>query len=463
MDAPSPASPSREIHDQRAIIDRRGLTGALEQVAGTDKMRAEARRGRVLAILKDALAKGHAEIRRRFEAREAGGGASVRANSFLVDQLIRLIHDYADRHVYPAANSTAAERLAIVAVGGYGRAELAPFSDVDLLFLRPYKQTPRGEQLVEFILYLLWDLGLKVGHATRSIDECVRLAKADMTIRTALLESRYLWGDDKLAESLRKRFQAEIVKGTAKKFIAEKLVERDQRHKRLGDSRYVLEPNVKEGKGGLRDLHTLFWIAKYVHRVNDMDELVLKGVLTADEAGKFAKAQEFLWTVRCHLHYLTGRPEERLTFDVQSEIARAMGYTEHRGTRGVERFMKHYFLVAKDVGDLTRIFCAALEIESDQKPRLSFAKLGLPSFMKRQKLLSGFAIESGRITLAKPSALADDPRNIIRIFRVAQENGLDIHPNALRVIRQNLRLVDSRLRADLEANQIGRASCRERV
>ncbi|HJS33256.1 MAG TPA: [protein-PII] uridylyltransferase [Alphaproteobacteria bacterium] len=454
MDALSPELPSREVHDQRAIIDRRPLAAALTEVAKRSELAAERRRGLVLDALRQALAKGRAEIARRFEEREAGGAASVRSMSFLVDQVVRLIHDYADQHVFPVANPTMAERLAIVAVGGYGRQELAPQSDVDLLFLRPYKQTARGEQIVEFILYMLWDLGLKVGHSTRSLDECIRLAQDDITIRTALLESRYLWGDDKLAAELRKRFLAEIVKGTARAFIEAKLAERDQRHKRLGDSRYVLEPNVKEGKGGLRDLHTLFWIAKYVHRVDDVSELVLKGVLTAEEAAKFAKAQEFLSTVRCHLHYVAGRPEERLTFDVQSEIARRMGYTDHRGTRGVERFMKHYFLVAKDVGDLTRIFCAALEIDAEKKPKLNFGRLSLPAFMRRAKSPAGFAIESGRLTVAKTTSFADDPVNFLRIFRVAQENGLEVHPYALRLIRQNLRLVDARLRADAEANHI---------
>ena len=345
---------------------------SLEAIARSEDLGTDARRAQVRDILKDALARGRTEIRTRLErgegARDAGiGTGCVRANSFLIDQLVRIVHDYADWYEYRVSNPTAAERLAIIAVGGYGRAELCPQSDIDLLFLLPYKQTPRGEQIVEFVLYMLWDLGLKVGHATRSLQECLRLAREDMTIRTGLLESRYLWGDDKLYAELRKRFLAEIVRGTDAEFVAAKMAERNERHKRLGDSRYVLEPNVKEGKGGLRDLHTLFWMAKYVHRVERVEDLVTKGVLTAEEAQKFAKAQDFLLLVRSHLHYIANRPEDRLTFDVQGEIGRRMGYTDHRGTRGVERFMKHYFLVAKDVGDLTRIFCAALEIESEIK------------------------------------------------------------------------------------------------
>src|SRR5258708_880908 len=441
----------RDIPRQRDIIDRRAVMDALEKIAHDEDLSLDAQRARVLEVLKSALAGGRAEIRRRFEAHEGAGEAGIgllaaRAMSFLVDQLVRALHDYADWYVYRAANLTLAERLTIAAVGGYGRGELCPHSDIDLLFLLPYKQTPRGEQIVEFILYALWDLGLKVGHATRSVPECLRLAREDITIRTALLEARYLWGDAKLFADLRKRFLAEVVKDTAPAFIAAKLAERNERHKRLGDSRYVLEPNVKEGKGGLRDLHTLFWIAKYVHRVERVEDLVMKGVLTGDEAAKFTKALDFLLTVRCHLHYLANRPEDRLTFDVQGEIGRRMGYTDHRGTRGVERFMKHYFLVAKDVGDLTRIFCAALEIASEVKPRFSLKSLPLGRFGRRRaKMIEGFALESGRLTVAKTTAFADDPVNFLRIFRVAQAHGFDIHPYALRLIRQNLRLVDSNL------------------
>jgi [protein-PII] uridylyltransferase len=454
-----------QIANQRAIVDRRAIFADLTAIANHSH-KESVRRALVLERLKTALARGREEVRARFEAGSVVtadpadgmpstrvGAATVRALSFLFDQIIRVVHDYAAEHVYPAPNQSAGERLSIVAVGGYGRAELAPQSDIDLLFLRPYKQTARQEQLVEFILYMLWDLGLKVGHATRSVDECLRLSRSDMTIRTSLLEWRFLWGDDKLAAELRQRFFAEVVKSSASEFAAAKLAERNQRHQRVGDSRYVLEPNIKEGKGGLRDLHTLFWIAKYMHRVERVDELVVKGVLTAEEAGRFAKCQDFLWTVRCHLHYVTGRSEDRLTFDVQPEIGRRMGYTDHRGARGVERFMKHYFLVAKEVGDLTRIFCAALEIETERKPRLSLATLGL-SRRSRRKTIDGFAIENGRLTVASTTAFVDNPVNFIRLFHVAHEHDLEIHPYALRLIRQNLRHIDAKLRANAEANRL---------
>ncbi len=152
--------------------------------------------------------------------------------------------------LYPLANPTSGEKLAIVAVGGYGRGELAPFSDIDLLFLLPYKQTPHTEQVVELLLYLLWDLGLKIGQATRSIEECLRQAKSDLTIRTGLLEARYLWGDQPLFAELKKRFDAEIVRGTAAQFVEAKLAERDERHRRIGDSRYSSSPTSRRAKAG---------------------------------------------------------------------------------------------------------------------------------------------------------------------------------------------------------------------
>src|SRR3546814_141008 len=223
---------------------------------------------------------------------------TMAAHADLIDQLLRDLLDFAMHHVFPAPNPTTGDRICVAAVGGYGRGELAPWSDVDLLFLLPYKKTPRSEQVVEYVLYMLWDTGLKVGHATRTVDECLRLARDDTTIATSLLESRWIWGEAGLFDELRRRFSSELVQGTGPDFTEAKLAERDHRHRRLGDSRYVLEPNVKDGKGGLRDLHTLYWIAKYLYEVEDVTELVVRGVLTRGELRRFEKAEEFLSTVR---------------------------------------------------------------------------------------------------------------------------------------------------------------------
>src|ERR1700720_3991993 len=431
---------------QRDIIDRRALAEKLAQAI--DAAPSAVDRGVLLPPFKEALAHGHAEIQRRFET-EGHAQRTVREQCFLIDQLIRVFYDVVTEHVYPLANPTAGEKMAIVAVGGYGRGELAPFSDIDLLFLLPYKQTPHTEQVIEYLLYLLWDLGLKVGQATRSVADCLRYAKADLTIRTALLEARYIWGEQPLYNELKQRFDADILRGTAAQFVEAKLAERDARHQRVGDSRYQLEPNVKEGKGGLRDLHTLYWIAKYIYRIDDVAKLVELGVLSAEESTRFERAQTFLWTVRCHLHYLAGRAEERLTFDLQTEIGRRMGYTDHAGTRGVERFMKHYFLIAKDVGDLTRIFCALLQIDQTGRRRLSWLRWG-----SGKRVLDGVVSDGQRLTIPSEDFFKADPVALLRLFHVAQQHDLDIHPRALRAVTQSLRLVDGKLREDPEANRL---------
>jgi [protein-PII] uridylyltransferase len=438
--------PLSAITRQRAIIDRRALREAL---AGLVVDETAPDRNAVVALLRDALDRGRGEIQARFE----GGGSAthcITEQCFLIDQLIRVLFDFVTEYVYPGANPTQGEKLAIAATGGYGRGEMAPYSDVDLLFLLPYKRTPHTEQVVEYLLYLLWDLRLKVGQATRSVDECLRYAKSDLTIRTALLEARYIWGDQDLFGELKSRFDNEVVRGTAVQFIEQKLAERDARHKRVGDSRYQLEPNVKEGKGGLRDLHTLYWLAKYIYRIDDVAKLVELKVLSEDESQRFARAQEFLWTVRCHLHYLAGRAEEHLTFDMQTRIGERMGYRDHAGSRGVERFMKHYFLIAKDVGDLTRIFCAILEVDQKGRRRLGWLRWG----SGRSRGLAGFILDGGRLTIPSEDFFQQDPAGLLRLFHVAQEHDFDIHPRALRAVTRSLRLVNAELRENPEANRL---------
>jgi len=434
------------LRNRRAIVNRMALRESVEEVLDGGVPESE-RSAAVLDVYRDPLAAGIEEIRRRFERDQDGEGA-VRGHCFLIDQVIRVIHDIAVERLYPAANPTAADRLCIVAYGGYGRAELAPRSDIDLLFLLPYKPTPRSEQVIEHVLYTLWDLGLKVGHATRSVDDCIRQAQDDMVIRTGLLESRYIWGIQKLHGELRRRFFEEVVKGKGL-FVEAKLKERDERHDRMGDSRYVLEPNIKDGKGGLRDLHTLFWIAKYLYRCETIGQLREEGVFSKAELALFDKAQKFLWTVRCHLHYIAGRAEERLTFDLQPELAREMGYVDREGVSGVERFMKHYFLVAKDVGDLTRIFCASLEARQQRSWKARLPGLGL--FTRE---VQGFKVESGRLNVDKKDHFKDDPIEMLRIFEVAQRHEFDIHPNALHLITRNLKRISRAVQYDEEANSL---------
>ena len=237
-------------------------------------------RQQVLALLKEASAGGR-KLAENLLMQDGAGNQCARRLSHLQDEIIRCLYDFAIVHVFRASNLSAGERMAIISVGGYGRGTLAPGSDLDLLFLLPYKQTALGESIVEYMLYMLWDMGYKVGHATRSVDQCISLSKEDMTIRTSILEARFLWGEQKLYDELVDRFDRELMQKTAPEFIASKLAERDARHQKSGQSRYLVEPNIKDGKGGLRDLHTLFWISKYYFRVRTQNELRAKKVFSA--------------------------------------------------------------------------------------------------------------------------------------------------------------------------------------
>ena len=413
----------------------------------------ERSRPSILARLKTARADALAACAACLEKTRSGTKAA-KCLAVAQDAIIRAFYGFAAEHLYPTANPSVAERLSVVATGGYGRGLLAPGSDIDLLFLYAYRPTPWTESMVETMLYMLWDLGLKIGHAARSIDECIKLARADMTIRTALLECRYIDGDLALAEQLNQRFDQAVVRGSGKKFIAAKLAERDERHRRQGQTRYLVEPNVKEAKGGLRDLNTLFWIAKYFYRVRTEAELVGKGVFSAKEYRLFRKCDDFLWSVRCHLHFLTGRAEERLTFDLQREIAQRLGYSPRPGLSDVERFMKHYFLVAKDVGDLTRILCAALEAQHVVQP------MGLSRMIRTltggttRTLTADFHAEYDSIVLSRPDAFEADPVNMLRVFALCDENDMRPHPTTMFAMRSSLRLIDNTVRADPEANRI---------
>ncbi len=424
------------------------LRDAYDRAQGDDSVR----RAALVARVREVLQEGHRTARFRLEESGWDGIKTATALSCLMDEILQALFEVAVTRIYPMDNPSYGERLSLVAVGGYGRALLAPGSDIDLLFLLPYKQTSWGESVAEFILYTLWDMGLKVGHATRSVDQCIRSSKADMTIRTSLLEARYIAGAEALYRLLRRRFAQDIVaQGSPEDFVDAKLKERDDRHIRSGESRYLVEPNIKDGKGGMRDLQSLFWIAKYVYRVDDAAELVTHGLFTPEEFAKFADAERFLWTVRCHLHFLTGRPEERLSFDVQREMASRLGYNDRAGLSSVERFMKHYFLIAKDVGDLTHIFCSALE-DANKKRRPVIARV-MPNFGRRREI-GAFAAEGGRLDIANPDAFSKDPCNLIRIFHIADREELEIAPNALRVMRQSLALIDDTLRNDKEANRL---------
>jgi [protein-PII] uridylyltransferase len=431
------------LSHRRTIVDRRALGEALAALDAADLRRA------AVPVLRAALDAGRAEIERRLLASPSRGLEAALAGAYLIDGLLAALAEFTATRLYPLSNPTAAERLTLIAVGGYGRAEMAPHSDVDIGFVTPIKQPPWAEQAIESILYTLWDLGLKVGHSSRSLDEMIRQAKGDVTVRTALLESRFVWGDRDLYAEGSRRFKAEVQRGTERTFIADKLAERNDRHRKMGDTRYVVEPNVKEGKGGLRDLHALFWIGKYVYDVDRAAELVEKGLFTPAEYRQFHRADEWLWAVRCHLHTVTRRAEDRLTFDVQREIASRMRFSDRPGQSAVERFMQFYFIQAKTVGTLTGVFLAHLDERFAAKGR----RFGFAMLRRRARKLHGFRIDRDRLALPRDDFFAEDPVRLIELFQLADAHGLEIHPLAVRAASRDAKLIDDH-RADPRANAL---------
>ncbi|MFC2970129.1 [protein-PII] uridylyltransferase [Acidimangrovimonas pyrenivorans] len=436
--------PAEEIFDAPRVIAE--IDAALAAADTTDP---KALRAEAVRVLTTARKAGNAALSAAFAERPRAARELISGQAYLTDGLVNAALHVAQTHLHPRPNPTEGERIALLAVGGYGRAEMAPHSDIDLLFLIPWKLTGWAESLVESMLYILWDLRLKVGHSTRTVADCIRLGKEDITIRTALLEHRFLAGDAALAQELKDKLWSDLFRNTGPEFIEAKLAERAERHKRQGGQRYVLEPNVKEGKGGLRDLQTLYWIAKYLHGVDKAAELVDLGVLLPEEYAAFAQAENFLWAVRCHLHYITGRAMDQLTFDLQVEVAERMGYADAGGRRAVEIFMQDYFRQATKVGEITRIFLTKLEAQ-----HVKTAPALTRFFRRRRKLREGMVLVQNRLAIADEEAFLSDKLNLLRIFEEGLRTGHLLHPDAMRLVSAHLDMIDDEMREDKIANRI---------
>ena len=443
----APPLPSDLICAANAIFDEAAIADRITSDIAMTKDPALAR-SMLVDLLKTANARGRAAIADALSQGPMAAHAATRSYCWLTDCLLRTVLSFATEQAHPLPNPTDSERIAVYAVGGYGRGEMAPQSDVDLLFLTPYKITAWAESVIETTLYVLWDLKLKIGHASRTVKECLRLATDDFTIRTALLEKRFLFGDRALADTLRSKLRSDLFEGTAREFIEAKLAERDARHRKQG-ARYKVEPNVKEGKGGLRDLQSLFWIAKYLYQVDHVRELIGHGMLTEEEFDRFADADNFLWATRCHLHLVTGRAAEQLTFDLQVEVASRMGYAGTGGQRAVEVFMQDYFRHATAVGDLTRIFLTKLEA-AHVKSEAILQRL----FKRKRRMKDGYEEVHGRLAVADEAAFLKDRLNLLRLFDEGLRTGLLIHPDAMRLVTANLDLIDDNFRADPETQKL---------
>ena len=436
-----PIVPAQDLFDTEAL--RASLTAEIGGETAETKVRAV-----VVPLLKTARSEGRDAIARALEAQPFASREATRAYSWLTDQILHVVFAAATGVMHPPEKPSEADRLSVMAVGGYGRGEMAPYSDVDLLFLTGRTTSPWAERVIESILYILWDLKLKVGHATRTVRDCLRLGAEDFTIRTAMLESRFITGDPGLAQDFEARLQNELFKGSERAFIAAKLDERDLRHEKQGQ-RYMVEPNIKEGKGGLRDLQSLFWITKYVHLTDDVSQLVAKGVFRPEEYETFQQADRFLWAVRCHLHLSANRAVEQLTFDTQVEVAERMSYADKGGRRAVEWFMQDYFRHATAVGDLTRIFLTQLEADHKKDGPI------LARMLKRApRVKEGYKVVHNRLAVGDEAVFLAKPLNLLRLFEEALRTGLLIHPDAMRLVKANLHLIDRAFRENRDAQKL---------
>ncbi|MBF0609843.1 MAG: [protein-PII] uridylyltransferase [Magnetococcales bacterium] len=401
-----------------------------------------ATRPELMRIFREAMETGKANLK-QFHLQGASGQFVVRGRAYLMDSFLRRLYTLVQVHFNDPQTGKGVP-FSLIATGGYGRGELAPYSDIDLLFLLPEGIHPGVGMQVEKMLYFLWDLGLEVGHAVRNLEECIDEAKKDVEIRTSLLESRFLAGDRRLFYTYRSTLFDQVLLQDPAGFQRAKLIEQRKRHERFGNSLFYLEPNIKENPGGQRDIHTFFWISKYRYRVGLVKELIPRGVITPEEYRTFTRCREFFWRVRNALHYQAGRKEDRLTFHLQLAIAEEFGYRDRPGIRGVEQFMRRYYQVARQVNNLSQIFL--LKYEEDHQAAGPGYSVPL--------LEDVFLLVGDKVAVGSSQDFRDKPVRMMRLFEVAQRHVKSIHPEAMRWVSQNLNLVNNDFRRNPEVNEI---------
>ena len=373
----------------------------------------------------------------------AGGMEIVVAYATMMDYLIRhLFGTVSEEFIrrFPGQS----QRFTVIAQGGYGRSELNPQSDIDLLFLYPWKISPYVESVTEKLLYTLWDAGLQVGHAARSTAECMRLAESDMKVKTALLDARFLCGDYSLYGDFDRDVESRLTKKRVSRFVQEKLDENRLRHEGYGGSVYLLEPEVKEGEGGLRDLHTARWIARVRLGAKDLDALALNGVISANDVGDLKQSQDFLLRIRNELHFSTGKHQDQLTFEEQEKVSTALGFQGEGTLRGVEVFMRSYYLHASQISRLTSLIIH----RSMESARPLFGA----KYVFGRMLREGVRISKGQLSITKPEILQSEPGNLIRVFNDLQMYGCQLANETREQLRDHLHLIDDGFRRSAAAN-----------
>ncbi len=388
------------------------------------------------------IARTYLEVIRDESAEHHFAGASgtevVREYTAAIDDMMRALFRYADAE-HARRYTKLHQKLCVVARGGYGRAELNPYSDIDLLFIHDYKRGPYAEIVTEVMLHALWDAGLIVGHGIRNARECVRMAGGDLKEKTAILDARFLAGDDAIWAELQGLLVAEVLNRNQHKFFQVKLEETRERHAKYGDSIYLLEPQIKEGEGGLRDLHTALWLAKVKYKIHSVEELVQRAIITAPELAEVLEARDFLFRVRNSLHFVSKRHFDQLTFEYQERIAPMMGFKPEGSLSASAILMRSYYQHASTI----------LRFSEGLIARVVEGNAGRFGRLLTRQIRPGVIIQQNLLAISDPDLFKRDPLNLMTIYSDCQAHGVGLSGTAYQAVRDNLPLIDNdTMRAD---------------
>ncbi len=372
----------------------------------------------------------------------ASGTAITRALTELFDLLVGQLYEASAWQL----DAKSVNNCALLALGGYGRREMNPRSDLDLMFYFTDSGRDAAEKISDRLLYLLWDLSLDVGYSVRSASDCLEQSSQDMTVRTALLDARLLVGSDAVWQDFESRVFKTVIGASSQAFIKAKLLENQERRRKYGSSVYLLEPNIKEGEGGLRDLHAALWVARIKYKAASLRDLVIKGILNELEAAEIEKAYDYLWKVRNELHFLATRKSDQILFDQQSKIAEFLGYRDNRRAPAVEQFMQDYYTHTAHIEHLA----SALIIKATQRDEV---KRGMLGFFVRRNLEDGFSILRGEIRAEREDLFQENPALIMKAFELAQLHDAELGVPLKLQVRENLHLINDRVRRSRAINE----------
>lgn len=411
----------------------------------SDRCSFEELRPTILEQCKQYIADNHAAIRALHD-QGAAGGEVVRLLAEMMDALVIALFEGAQT-CFRGMGRPLEGHVSLVAVGGYGRGELNPYSDVDLMFL--HDGTLPAELIEEFaqkLLYFLWDLRLDVGYSVRTTADCFEMAAADATVKTALIDCRYLAGDRPLFNTLHKLMLTQILPKSSDKFIKEKIAEMKRRREKYGATIYLLEPNIKEGEGGLRDLQTALWVAQVKFKINQPRELIIKGILSEAELEVYHTALDHLWRLRNEMHFHTRRKTDQLNFDLQVHLAGFLGYKDRGKVLAVEDFMRDYYRHAARVEH----FASTLVSRCVWRDEGALKILG---YFVRRPVGNGCFVIKGELIVPDESVVDKNPAVLMQIFELAQKHKATLNIRVKWLIRRSLHLVNDKFRRSREVNQ----------